>query len=72
MPIEITDDDLKIDICATCQGNKRIEKTTQTSPLSSYTQEVECDACGGRGLKLTPTGAKLFDFVREASRWLPF
>jgi DnaJ-class molecular chaperone len=72
MPIEITDDDLTIEICRTCHGRKRVEQTTRTSPRSSHTEEVDCEACGGRGLKLTPTGAKLFDFVREASRWSSF
>jgi DnaJ-class molecular chaperone len=72
MSLQITDADLKIEICPECRGRKQVEKTTRTSANSTMTQTVNCEACGGRGLKLTPTGAKLFDFVHEASRWSRF
>jgi hypothetical protein len=69
MPLQIDERDLVIEFCPKCQGRKRVEQTTRSSHHSSYTQEIDCMECEGRGLKLTPVGAKLFDFVKEASRF---
>lgn len=68
MRLEFTEDDLKIEICPECQGAKLTIRTTRSAD-SIVTEEVQCEVCGGRGVKLTYTGAKLFDFVREAGRY---
>ena len=72
MSFQLTDDDLKIVTCSECRGEKRVKRTTRTSSHSTITEEVVCDACDGRGVALTSTGAKLFDFVREANRLSSF
>lgn len=72
MAIELSDEDFVIRVCPECHGAKRVEKTTVISQHSARTEEIECETCAGRGLKLTTNGAKLFDFVREASRWSPY
>jgi len=68
MRLEFTEDDLKIEICPECRGAKLIIKTTRSAD-AIVTEEAQCAACGGRGVKLTYAGAKLFDFVREAGRY---
>lgn len=68
MRLEFTEDDLKIEVCPECQGAKLIIRTTR-SANSIVTEEAQCEACGGRGVKLTRVGARLFDFVREAGRY---
>ena len=72
MTLTITDDDLKIEICPECHGAKMIWKEESTSPSYSRRFQAQCDVCQGRGVKLTPTGAKLFDFFRGATRFMTF
>jgi hypothetical protein len=68
MRLEFTEDDLKIELCPECKGAKLTIRTTHAAN-SIVTEEVRCDVCGGRGVKLTRAGALLFDFVREAGRY---
>ena len=68
MKLEFTEDDLKIELCSDCQGGKLMIRTTR-SAHAIVTEEVPCEACGGRGVKLTYAGAKLFDFIRQAGRY---
>lgn len=68
MKLEFTEDDLKIELCPDCQGGKLMIRTTRSAHVI-VTEEVPCEACGGRGVKLTRAGAKLFDFSREAGRY---
>jgi len=68
MRLEFTEDDLKIEICPQCGGSKHTIRTTRSGD-TIVTEEVRCDVCGGRGVKLTRAGAALFDFVREAGRY---
>jgi len=68
MRLEFTEDDLKIEICPDCQGARLMIRTTR-SAHAIVTEEVPCEACGGRGVKLTYAGAKLFDFIRQAGRY---
>jgi DnaJ-class molecular chaperone len=64
--MEIRDEDLTIDACMRCEGSGRAwDKPEGTR---GYRQTITCPDCKGRGVKLTETGAKLFDFVREAVR----
>jgi hypothetical protein len=68
MRLEFTEDDLQIEICPGCQGAKLVIRTTRTSD-SIVTERMQYEICGGRGVKLTYAGAKLFDFIREAGRY---
>jgi len=68
MRLEFTEDDLTIEICPDCQGAKLTIRTTRVGD-AIVRDEVLCGTCGGRGVKLTYAGAKLFDFIREAGRY---
>jgi len=68
MRLEFTEDDLTIELCPQCHGAKLAIRTTGVAD-AIVTEEGLCEACGGRGLKLTYAGAKLFDFIREAGRY---
>jgi DnaJ-class molecular chaperone len=52
MRLEFTEDDLKIELCPECHGSKYAIRTTH-SEQASVTEQDNCDACVGRGLKLT-------------------
>ena len=68
MRLEFTEDDLTIELCPECQGAKLTIRTTRVDD-AIVTEEVPCEACGGRGVRLTYAGTKLFDFIREAGRY---
>ena len=68
MRLEFTEDDLKIELCPECKGAKLVFRTIEAANVT-VTEQLPCPACDGRGLKLTRTGALLFDFVREAGRY---
>lgn len=53
--------------CQKCNGKGRYTETTGT-PTGGvgvrYTTEQSCDACQGKGIQFTETGAVLKDFVQ--------
>src|SRR5687768_14310808 len=66
--MKITEADLKIAICPSCNAERKV---WHPAAGSGYRSQIPCPDCEGRGWKLTPTGAKLFDFVREVLRVRP-
>jgi len=68
MRLEFTEDDLKIEVCPECHGAKFTTRTTRSAD-AILREEVQCEVCGGRGVKLTYAGAKLFDFICEVGRY---
>lgn len=68
MRLEITEDDLQIRLCPNCRGSKLGITPRELCGVIGG-DEVACESCGGRGVKLTPTGAKLYDFVREVGKY---
>lgn len=63
--MEIREEDLQIRTCPHCNG-ERLVWDPPVMPRQGGTQtQINCPECGGRGVKLTPTGALLFDFVQK-------
>lgn len=54
--------------CVQCQGTGQLPWIYETVVKKKVKQVVStqtCQACAGRGKKLTPAGANLLDFLRE-------
>jgi uncharacterized protein YbaR (Trm112 family) len=67
--MEIQDEDLEISVCPKCKGERVVWDPPESERRSGWRHQITCPECGGRGLKLTPTGAKLFDFVQQVTRY---
>lgn len=65
--MEIREEDLQIQTCPRCNGERMV--WDPPPPARGTSRMVPCPECRGRGIKLTETGAKLFEFVRQVTRY---
>jgi hypothetical protein len=66
--MEINDQDLEISTCPMCKGERKVWDPPESERTSGWRHQITCPACAGRGISLTPTGAKLFDFIHQVMR----
>ncbi len=65
--MEIREEDLQIQPCPRCNGQRLVWDSAP--PASADSRKIPCPDCAGRGVKLTDTGARLFEFVRQVMRY---
>lgn len=65
--MEIRDEDLSMMVCPRCKGEQTVWEP-ETIERGGTRHSIQCPNCSGRGVALTETGAKLYEFVRAVTR----
>jgi DnaJ-class molecular chaperone len=64
--MEIREEDLTVISCKQCNGRGIVWQDVPGMPRGTRV-EADCPDCEGRGVRLTPTGALLAEFIRRVA-----